>query len=54
MSYKSKLLGAAVAAVSSVLATSAYADVCDTPTALGDLGDFAGETVTVPTARPCG
>jgi len=47
MSYKSKLVGAAIAATSTVLATGAYADACDTPSALGDLGNFEGETITV-------
>ena len=47
MSYKSKLLGATLLTASGAFATGAYADVCDTPSALADLGNFAGETVTV-------
>ena len=47
MSYKSKFLGAALVTVSGAFATGAYADICDTPTALGDLGDFTGETITI-------
>jgi len=47
MSYKSKFLGAAIVTASGAMATGAYAEVCDTPSALGDLGNFAGETVTV-------
>jgi alpha-glucoside transport system substrate-binding protein len=47
MSLNSKLFGViAFAAVSSVCGT-AQADVCDTPSALGDLGDFAGEVITI-------
>ena len=47
MSYKSKLLGATIVAASSAFAGAAFADVCDTPSAMGDLGSFEGEVVTM-------
>ena len=47
MSYKSKLLGATIVAASSAFASAAFADVCDTPSAMGDLGSFEGEVVTM-------
>lgn len=47
MSYKSKIMGVAIATTSGVFATGAFAAACDTPSALGDLGNFAGETITV-------
>lgn len=51
MSYKSKLLGAAIAATTGLAASSAYADghadACATPSMLGDLGNFEGETVSI-------
>ena len=47
MSYKSKLLGAALVATSSVVASGAFAEVCDTPSKLGDLGKFEGEVITI-------
>ncbi len=47
MSYKSKLLGAAAFATSSAFAGAAFADVCDTPSAMGDLGSFEGEVITI-------
>lgn len=50
MSHKTKLLGATVALSASLMATGAYADTCDTSTKLGDLGNFAGETITIATS----
>ena len=47
MTLKSTLLGAAVLATSGAFATSAFADVCDTPSSMGDLGSFEGEVVTI-------
>ena len=48
MSFSNKLLsGAAVAALSMSFAGMAQADVCDTPSKLGDLGNFAGEVITI-------
>ncbi|MGC6537312.1 MAG: alpha-glucoside ABC transporter substrate-binding protein, partial [Candidatus Puniceispirillaceae bacterium] len=49
MSYTTKLLGAAAlaAAASFALTGAAKADVCDTPSALGDMGSFAGEVITI-------
>ena len=40
------MIGAATFA-SFLLAGSAYADVCDTPSKLGDLGSFPGEVITM-------
>ena len=43
-----KLLGAsALVAASFTFVGAAQADVCDTPSKLGDLGNFEGETITV-------
>ena len=48
MSFTTKLLGfAAVAATSLAFSNVAKADVCDTPSALGDLGNFEGEVITI-------
>ena len=48
MSFTNKLLGfAAVAATSLAFSNVAKADVCDTPSALGDMGNFAGEVITI-------
>ena len=48
MTYKNKLLVSVAALGTSLIASGAMADVCDTPTALsGDLGSFDGEVVTV-------
>ena len=49
MSFTTKLFGAAaVAAVASFAMTSAAkADVCDTPSSMGDMGSFAGEVITI-------
>ena len=46
MTYKRNLIGAAGFA-SILLAGSAFADVCDTPSKLGDLGSFPGEVITM-------
>ena len=37
----------AFAAASFAFSSIAHADVCDTPSKLGDLGNFAGEVITV-------
>jgi len=48
MSFSNKFLsGAAVAALSMSFAGMAQADACDTPSKLGDLGNFAGEVITI-------
>jgi len=48
MSFSNELLsGAAVAALSMSFAGMAQADACDTPSKLGDLGNFAGEVITI-------
>ena len=48
MSFSNKLLsGAAVAALSMSFAGMAQADACDTPSKLGDLGNFVGEVITI-------
>lgn len=48
MTYKNKLLVSVAALGTSLIASGAMADVCDTPNALsGDLGSFDGEVVTV-------
>ena len=49
MSLTSKLLGASsVAAVASFMfAGTVHADVCDTPSKLGDMGKFNGEVITI-------
>ena len=48
MSFTTKLLGfAAVAATSLAFSNAAKADVCDTPSALGDMGNFQGEVITI-------
>jgi alpha-glucoside transport system substrate-binding protein len=48
MSFTTKMLGvAAITAASFAYAGSAHADVCDTPSSLGDLGNFAGEVITL-------
>ena len=46
MKYTRNMIGAATFA-SFLLAGSAYADVCDTPSKLGDLGSFPGEVITM-------
>ena len=46
MKYTRNIIGAATFA-SFLLAGSAYADVCDTPSKLGDLGSFPGEVITM-------
>ena len=49
MLFTRKLLGAAaVATVASFgLAGAAHADVCDTPSSMGDLGRFDGEIIAM-------
>ena len=48
MSFTTKLLGAAaVAAASFAYAGAANADVCDTPSSMGDMGSFQGEVITI-------
>ena len=48
MSFSNKFLsGAAVVALSMSFAGMAQADACDTPSKLGDLGNFAGEVITI-------
>ena len=49
MSLTHKLLGgSAIAAVVSIALTSvAQAGVCDTPSAIGDIGKFEGEVITI-------
>ena len=49
MIFGTRILGvAAVAAVASFgLSGAAHADVCDTPSKLGDLGKFEGEVITI-------
>ena len=49
MSFTTKLLGAAAtAAVASFALTgAAQADVCNTPSDMGDLGNFQGEVITI-------
>ena len=46
MTYTSKAIGVAGFA-SILLAGTAFADVCDTPSELGDLGSFPGEVITM-------
>ena len=46
MSKISKLLGT-VALASFAMTGVAKADVCDTPSKLGDMGSFAGEVITI-------
>ena len=43
------LLSVAVAAgtILALIAGSANADVCDTPSKLGDMGSFPGEVITI-------
>jgi len=48
MSFTRNLFGAAaVAAASLTFANVAHADVCDTPSQMGDMGSFAGEVITI-------
>ncbi|MGB0799169.1 MAG: extracellular solute-binding protein, partial [Planktomarina sp.] len=47
MSYKSKFLGATIAATVGVAGSAALADVCDTPSEVGDLGNFEGQIITI-------
>ncbi|MGI9396457.1 MAG: hypothetical protein ACR2OS_03065, partial [Paracoccaceae bacterium] len=49
MTFYSKMLGAAAtAAVASfAFAGAAQADVCNTPSKLGDMGNFNGEVITI-------
>ena len=48
MSFTTKLLGAAaLTAASLAYAGTASADVCDTPSSMGDMGSFAGEVITI-------
>jgi len=44
---KSKLLQATLFIGVAAFAGGAYADVCDTPSTLGDLGKFDGEVITI-------
>ena len=48
MSFINKLMGATtLAAASLAFAGMANANVCDTPSKLGDLGSFSGEVITI-------
>ena len=49
MSMIRKLLGgsAITAVVSLALVGTAQAEVCDTPSAMGDMGKFEGEVITI-------
>lgn len=48
MQITKKILGAsALVAASFTFVGAAQADVCDTPSKLGDLGSFEGEVITV-------
>ena len=49
MSLIEKIIGGGAFAVAAtlVLAGSAYADVCDTPSRLGKIGKFEGEVITM-------
>ena len=46
MKFNIKTLGAA-AAMSFGMSSVAYADVCDTPSKLGDMGSFPGAVITM-------
>ena len=48
MSFTRNLFGAAAVAAASLTFTNvAHADVCDTPSQMGDMGSFAGEVITI-------
>lgn len=47
MKHTIKAAAGVLTAVAALHAAPSVADVCDTPTALGDLGKFEGETITV-------
>ena len=40
-------VAAAAGTIMTLIAGSAYADVCDTPSKLGDMGSFPGEVITI-------
>ena len=47
MSLTKKYLGVSAFAASFAFAGFAQADVCDTPSKLGDMGSFAGDVITI-------
>jgi len=47
MKYTFGAVASVFAAVATLYSAPSYAEVCDTPSALGDLGSFEGETITV-------